>query len=569
MTTSGDAGAPPRVERHVSLVEVCAVLALAGFGAFIRFHGFTGYDLWFDDAWAAMPARVGLSSAVHMVLTAPGFSLAMRSWIRLDPATTWWAQLPDYVLGVLAIPAVYAVVRFFRAPRWLALGAAVVIAVSPLAVQYATRVKEYPFDLLATCVLLVLAERVRRRPTSGRLGALAAVSIVAFLMSSGVAPILVGVWLSVLLTSSRDRAIRRALLGAFAASVVGALVVWGVFLEGLPHVLNVNWRRRGFLVDYRSFARVERSVSIIFGGFVHAVLAVPVPVTFFRGGTGPHDLPVAVLGAVVVLTVILVPVVASWRRREVDPAFGAAVALLCAVVLAAADQVPLGDGRTDEVLYPAFLLCLAACVMKVTPSVRRRVRGGAPARAAACALGIVLLAGGVLIGASHQAVYPTISLRGLWTKLKPLVQPGEAVFVDTFNSFGWCYYQITPCRIQVGGSPVWPQGFRPVAVVAVKPVAVNKEDAPPTVFIASHYGVPQPEFGRAQASLSRIWYVGYTLGTFDVGSNPKDYNAPVVTYLTGLLKDYGWVPARSSRSTVVYGVHTYAELFVRAPHHHR
>ena len=39
-----------------------------------------------------------------MVLTAPGYGLALRSWIRLDPATTWWAQLPAFVLGLCRDP---------------------------------------------------------------------------------------------------------------------------------------------------------------------------------------------------------------------------------------------------------------------------------------------------------------------------------------------------------------------------------------------------------------------------------------------------------------------------------
>ena len=174
MTTDGSAltptAAPPMdADRArpvaVSPLELVGVVALVALGAYTRAHGFTNLDLWFDDAWAAMPARVGLSDAVHMVLTAPGYGLAMRSWIRLDPATTWWAQLPAYVLGLARDPRrLRAGPLALRNPRWVAFGAAIVVTVSPLAVQYATRVKEYPFDLLAACALLALAERVRRAP---------------------------------------------------------------------------------------------------------------------------------------------------------------------------------------------------------------------------------------------------------------------------------------------------------------------------------------------------------------------------------------------------------------------
>ncbi len=538
----------------VRAIEVVALVGLVVFGAVLRAHGFTSFDLWFDDAWAAMPARVGLSQAVHMVLTAPGYSLMLRTWVRLDPTTTWWAQLPAYVLGLLAIPAAWGLIRWFRAPRWAAFGAAVVVATSPVAIQYATRVKEYPFDLLSACVLLVLAERVRRAPDAKRLLALAAASVITFFISAGVAPIVAGAWAAVTVCVLPVRRLRGALAGALCLTAVGALAVWVAFLRRLPGVLNTNWRRRGFLLDYRSLPRIERSLSIIFGGFVHAVLAVPVPVSFFRGGTGPHDLPVALLGALVVLVAVAFPIVRSWRRRGVDPALAASLALVVAVVLAAADRVPLGDGRTDEVLYPALLVCLASACTAAATALRRRVDAKAWAAPVAAALGVALLGGSVAIGATHEAVYPSISLRGVWARLQPLVRPGDAVFVDTFNSFGWCYYQLTPCRIQVGGRPVWPQGFRPVA----RPSAYS-------VFIPAHYGIPLPEFTAAQASAARIWYVGYTLGTFDVGANPERYQQALRTNMTGLLCRDGWHPQGPipGQVTVVPSVHAYAQLYVR------
>lgn len=560
MTTDGSAPTPtavPPVDGHraasrraPSAIELVGVLALVGLGAYTRARGFTNLDLWFDDAWAAMPARVGLGDAVHMVLTAPGYGLAMRSWIRLDPATTWWAQLPAYALGLGAIPAVYGLVRYLRNPRWLAFGAALVVTVSPLAVQYATRVKEYPFDLLAACVLLALCERIRRAPSRGRLAALAVASVVAFFASAGCAPVLAGVWLALAATLLVDPRWRRPFAAGLGAVVLGVVAVWVAFLRALPGVLNFNWRRRGFLVDYRSFPLAERSISLIVGGFVHAALGYPVPVTFYRSALGIHDVGALLFGIAVLAVAIGVPVVGSIRHRVVAPELAAALTLAVAIGLSVADRVPLGDGRTDEVLYPALLVCLAAAVRAVVPPLRRRVASGAPARAAAGALAGVVVVASVVFGVAHTAVYPTVSLRGVQHELQPLVRPGDVVFVDTFNSFGWCYYALSPCRIQVGGTPVWPQGFRPVSTSS-------------STFIASHYGIPLPEFTAAQASARRIWYVGYTYGTFDVGSNPAQYDLPVVpTYFTGLLRRDGWVRAYGL-GTQVLGVHAYAVLYVR------
>jgi hypothetical protein len=535
---------------RVGRLEAVALVALVAVGAVARARGFTSGDLWFDDAWAAAPARVGLHDAIHMVLTAPGYGIALRSWIRLDPATTWFAQIPAFALGLAAIPAVWALLRRLHLPRWSALIAAAVLAVGPLAVQYSTRVKEYPFDLLAACVLLVLAERLREAPSRARLWTLAGVSVVAFAMSAGPAPVIAGIWLA-LLVSGAVSLRSRAGLASIAATAAGCALVWAVFLRHLPSVLSFNWRRRGFLVDYRSFSLAERTITMVFGGFVHAVAAYPVPATFFNSARGLHAVSAALVGAALLGIAIAVPIVRAAKQRWSTPALASALALLVAVVLAFVDRVPLGDGRTDEVLYPALLVCLGSVAVELAPRLARAVpRFARTSLAGACA-GTLALVGATLFGLTHEAVYPTVSLRGVATRLAALEQPGDVVFVDTFNSFAWCYYGLSSCRFQVGGTPVWPQGFRPVSTN-------------PKYFIASHYGIPLPEFTAAQRQLRRIWYVGYTYGTFDVGAGPARAGAPVTTYMTGLLFHDGWRRAEPSRRTLIIGLHAYAWLYVKA-----
>jgi hypothetical protein len=551
------AGHESQHERHVNAparvgpIEVAIVVGLVALGAVIRAHGFTSGDLWFDDAWAAAPARVGFSAAIHMVLTAPGYGLALRSWIRLDPATTWFAQLPAYVLGLAAIPAVWGLLRRLHLPRWSALGAAGILAVGPLAVQYSTRVKEGPFDLLAACVLLVLAERVREVPSARRLWVLAGSSVVAFAMSAGPAPVIAGVWLAVIFWGvTRTRGSLARLSGPLAGMAVGCALVWVVFLRRLPGVLSFNWRRRGFLVDYRSFSLAERTVTMIFGGFVHAVLAYPVPASFFNSKRGFHALSAALIGAVLLAVAIVGPIAIAARRKWSTAALPSALAMAVAVLLAVADRVPLGDGRTDEVLYPAFLVCLASVAVAVTPRVARAVPKLLGSRVARSGLAAIALGGVTIFGLSHEAVYPTVSLRGIDTQLRVLERPGDVVFVDTFNSFAWCYYELSACRFQAGGTPVWPQGFRPVS---------TSRD----VFIAAHYGIPLPEITAAMSRARAIWYVGFTYGTYDVGAGAARADVPVATYMTGLLQLAGWHPAPPSKSTVIIGLHVYAVLYVK------
>ena len=236
-----------------------------------------------------------------------------------------------------------------------------------------------------------------------------------------------------------------------------------VFLRHLPSVLSFNWRRRGFLVDYRSFAVFERSVTLIFGGFLHALVAYPVPSTFYLSARGLHAPTVAVLGALLLAVAIGVPLFGAVRRKAVTPAVPAALTLVVALVLAAADRVPFGDGRTDEVLYPALLVCLASVATRVVTKINRATGQPRARRAVLRAVAVVALAGAMVVGFSNEATYPTIGLRGVAPHLDPRVRPGDVIFVDTFNSFGWCYYGLSPCATKVGGVPVWPQGFRPVS----------------------------------------------------------------------------------------------------------
>jgi hypothetical protein len=530
-----------------SLVVMLAV------GGAIRAHGFTNLDLWFDDAWAAAPARVGWSKAIHMVLTAPGYGLALRLWIRLDPATTWFLQLPAFVLSLAAIPAVYALLRWLRSPRWIAIAAALIVTVNPILVQYSTRVKEYPFDLLGACLLLALGEWVRRDPRTRRLVVLAVATVLVLFMSAGGAAVVAGVWAALALSALADPRRRAGFVACAGLVAVGCVAIFAAFFRHLPPVLNFNWRRRGFLFDYRSLPLLERSITLTFGGFLHGALAYPVAPSFFRSKPGVHDWSAAILGILLLCVAVGVPVVHALGSRTVTPALGAALALGFAVLFAAADRVPLGDGRTDEALYPALLVCLAACVQLLVPRVRALVAGRAPRQALVGVLGGALVVGSLTFGIDHPSIYPTISLRTLAAQLRPLVKPGDKVFVDTFNSFGWCYYQLSPCEMKVGGLPPWPQGFRPVSTSA-------------TYFIATHYGIPLPELTEAEQGATAIWYVGFEYGTFDVGAGRADWPEPVDTYMLGLLHKGGWHQALPVLgSTVLLGVHCYALLFVKTP----
>ena len=97
---------------HVSRSRLL-LLVIVLFGFWTRISGFSSHQLWFDDAWVAVPAKAPLSQAIHMVDTTPLFSIAMRQWILWGPDATWWAQIPAFITGLIAIVAVYRLLKYF------------------------------------------------------------------------------------------------------------------------------------------------------------------------------------------------------------------------------------------------------------------------------------------------------------------------------------------------------------------------------------------------------------------------------------------------------------------------
>ncbi len=543
------------VPRALTGVEVALVVIAVIIGALSRSRGFTNGDLWFDDAWAASAARTGLGNAWHMFLTAPGYGFVQREWIRLDPTTTWWAQIPAFVFGVAAIPATWATARWMKFDRWMAVAAAFFIAVNPTLILYSTRVKEYPFDLLMALGLVVVAESVRRRPDATRWSVLVAVSVGAVLMSASMLIAVLGAWLVVAICVWPHRDQRRPFATSVAAVGVGIGATYVAFFRHVPAVLNFNWRRRGYLLDIRNVHLAERSIRLMFGGFAHSALMYPVPKVFYRTGRVSQAVSPMLVGMVVLAVVIAVPVVRSWRVRRVDRALVAAVTLAGAVAAALVDLVPFGDGRTDEVLYPSFVMASCAALTAAArwlsarsiPSFTMSTR-----RAVGVVLASALVIGSGAMAMSHTARYPVLSLRTLAPRLADRLAPGDVVVIDTFNSFGWCYYRLTPCHYVIGGRPVWPQGFRPTS-----------NDA--TYYVSPNYSGPYPDMARALEGHKRVWYIGYTYGTFDA-SSPQLAHLRGPSSVYGAIVRSGWVPA-TSRGAVVSATNVFAQLLLPSSPH--
>jgi hypothetical protein len=522
-----------------------ALAAIVAFGAYTRASGFTRGSLWFDDAWTAMPARVGLSTAVRMVTTAPGYTLALRSWLRVGPSGTWWAQLPAFVAGLAGIVAVFALLRYLRAWWPLPYLGALLIAASPVAADYSTRVKQFGFDLLLACLLVWLAERWRRAPSRLTAVAVAAACAGSLFISATTLVVAAGVAGVAVLVAVTDAARRRE--GALVAGTTAAAfaVTYVLWLRHLSPSLHYGWTKRGYLLSTVSIHRVAFSLEAMGTGLVHWMLGVPLGRGRVSTTVTPAGVLIALITAAVLLSVTLPPLVGVVRRggRSPGPLVASALAVVLAVALALAGRSPFGGGRTDEVLYPC-LLALAAGVL--TPFGERLERRGAREGDAvheahaihkvagapsvvAVVLVVVAAAGLVAVGATHRAAYPTTVLRPLAAELDAARRPGDVVVVDPWLTFTWAYDGLSPTAVSTASSQIpWSQGFHIVSL------------QPDRYVISTNYFLPDRAFSRIPRT-SRLWYVASTVGR--QSTVPGHANHLERTFTYDYLQQCGWSPA--------------------------
>ncbi len=461
-----------------------AIVALTAVAAAIRSRGFSDLGLFRDDAWVALSARTGLGTAWHMWVTAPGFSFLEREFILIGPHATWWDQLPAYVAGVLCVPAIYAVVRYFRIGRIGGIVAAVLVCVSPVCVVYSTRVKEYPFDFLLTCALLMAAEHARRTWGGRQFATCAAVSVGAFLVSASTAVVIVGAWLALGLLSLGDQSRRKVAVRLGVAAAAGSEVVALVFYGHISPALNRFWTENsGFIV--------RSSPSQFVNSLFHTGW------NLLSGLFGFAALPAA-YEVLIIVAWLALALVGIYRDRAL--AIPGLVVLL-AFVGSAVHVVPLGTGRTDEYLYPVLLLLPLAGAVRVVPVVTAFVdaRLGQARRAVGVTVAVVsVVLSFLLIGHEAKSVpaYPGVAVQQLAAAIHRVERPGDHIFVNEVMRYPWALYEADPLRIQLGGD--WSTNFTVVSTdrgVFIDPSEDYEGDQHPV------------QWAKAMSRYQRVWYV--------------------------------------------------------------
>lgn len=402
---------------------VAAVLVAAA--ALLRHEPVGVSSLWLDDAWVALVTRIDTLGDLRLVgLTAPGFSLLLGGWLAVTGGSATAAQLLPFLFAVLA-PGLLFVVGVRRgAPAVVAGLAGAFLVTSPLAITFASRVKQYPLDALLAVVLLGLGWWVAERPDLGRRwGTLAASSIVAMVLTAAVVPVAIGAFAAGGHMAWRDGsgARRNAAWSTGGFAALGGAWWLVVLRPAMTDALRSYWT--GHYLDAE-------------GGWLAAVADVPRVLGDVLAAASP--LPVWASAVLLVAGV-------GWlaARRPVVAAL-VIVPLLTGVVLAALQLAPLGGGRTDHHLFPGLALGMAFALEPAWRA-RRSVAVGV-----AAALAVVLF---VTAPAPHP--YPEENLQPLVERLDADLAVDDTVVVYPSAVWGYALYTELPVDVVDAPESVW------------------------------------------------------------------------------------------------------------------
>ena len=463
------------------LPHLAAALALVVLAGVLRAAPLGASSLWLDDAWVALVSRADSLGDLRLVsLTAPGFSLVLAGWMAATGGSAAAAQLLPFLFAAVAPGALYLVAARRGAPPVVAGAAGAFLAVAPLGIDFATRVKQYSLDALLGAALLGLGWWVAELPDERRRWAwLTGAGVAAMVLTAGVVPVALGALAAGGLAAWRGGSGARRLAvvsGAVFAGVGGAW--WALVLRpAVNDALRTYWEGHYLQVD-DGVATAVREVPRVLGDVLAAASPLPVWAS-----------AVLLAGGVTWL---------ALRRRLV--AALVVVPLLVGLVLAALQLAPLGGGRTDHHLFPVVALGMA---FALEPTWRRRSVALGVAAALAVALAVTVPA---------PRPYPQEDLRPLVERLERELRSDDTVLV--YPSAVWAYALYADLPIDVVADPGsiwrWRPEFLDPRVAVLRPhrdeperygpeVAAAVADAGDTVWlVASHH---REDIGAIEAAL--------------------------------------------------------------------
>jgi hypothetical protein len=453
----GDQARSPAIRERIAPLEyvLCTIIVL--FGASIRVTGLTSGDLWDDDAWIVLPARVGFREAMRMDVSTPLFLLVIRQWAILVHFSTASIQLVPLAASLLTIAAAWWLVRTVGGTMWTRAIVATLVAISPAAVEFSTRVKEFSSETLLGLLLLIVLAKAIDKPTPRQSACLLGLIVVACLTSGILVLFVAAVMTSYVVQGLRSGRLRdRWWIGT---AVGGTVVMGGTYLAFYRHIppwLNFWWSTLEF--NAANAAQRTHTIGIMGLGIAHGFAGVPLQVgpipDAFALTQAQFSIALNVAVIVFGFLVALMITVAWISRLTVDATSTAGLASIVVVCLAFAaavtDHAPLGGGRTDLWWYPAAW-CLIAIVLDVGIHRAERLAHKLPAstRRLLTVLSAVALAGlAVPFGVHFRAWYPVQDVRALLSQNSREIRRTDWVYVSPPDTYTWALYRLGPYHIE-------------------------------------------------------------------------------------------------------------------------
>lgn len=167
----------------------------------------------------------------------PLYYWLLRAWGRLTPSSDLWAMVPSLTAGTVAVPLAWWVGRELW-DRWAAIGAALLVAVSPALVRYSTMVRPYMIvGLLALLSNYLVWRFTADRGVKGQLAGYVLVTAAMLYLHNWSSLIVIGQWGAVALLwwNRSEQQRRRRLVRRW---LIAQVVVGGLYLPWLPLFLE-------------------------------------------------------------------------------------------------------------------------------------------------------------------------------------------------------------------------------------------------------------------------------------------------------------------------------------------
>lgn len=436
--------------------DVVALLVLTGVAYLARRGGIATDGLWFDDSWVAAGAIHGQPRGLLTVGSGhPAFTALLMGVDRLGGGNLDHLGVPSLLFGVAAPPVLYLGLRSLGYERAISGLVAAALAVAPVHIRYAGRVKGYTLDTLLVLLLAVLlpylARRTWRWPTAvawtvGAVG-LGFVSGYTLVASAAAGVVLV-------LHPAGDRVLRAGAVGIQA-------VVQAVYLRTAQSKTDL--------------AGIEEVMESVYDGHIEfswnpLTLAREVlkhlrrVAEVFPGAPGDHPRILAVLAVVMVAGLVLAAFVRPRRSESIAARFLLLI-LVLAVVGAFVDRFPFGTSNEQEVSYggrhtlwlvPALAVGLASSLHRLRGLVAGRDRW----RLGFDAVVVALACWAVVAGYQPAPPAPGVGSLTAARFVDETAGPNDVIIITNTSTFSYAIH--SPSPVELRATPDHQVGFAPV-----------------------------------------------------------------------------------------------------------